>query len=54
LSEGEQERKQISLETEDLMILLTEIKREKDFGNLLTKVKIHDILIMKDKEKEIS
>ena len=44
MSEGEQERKQISLETQDLMILLTENKREKIFGNLLTDFKIRDII----------
>ena len=34
------------------MILLTENKREKIFGNLLTKPKIYDILYTKDKAKE--
>lgn len=54
MSEGEQARKQRSMETQDLMILLTENKREKVFGNLLTNPKIYDTITMKDKEKENS
>lgn len=42
------------METQDPMILLTENKREKIFGNLLTKAKIHDIITTKDEEKENS
>lgn len=36
------------------MILLTENKREKIFGNLLTNFKIYDTITTKDKEKENS
>lgn len=42
------------METQDPMILLTENKREKIFGNLLTNYKTHDIITTKDKEKENS
>lgn len=42
------------METQDPMILLTENKREKVFGNLLTNFKINDIITTKDKEKENS
>jgi hypothetical protein len=52
LSEGERERKQISLETQDPVILLTENKREKIFGNLLTNSKIYDTITTKDEGKE--
>ena len=40
------------METADPMILLTENKREKIFGNLLTNHKIYDIIITKDEGKE--
>lgn len=54
MSEGERARKQRSLETQDPMILLTENKREKVFGNLLTNFQDYDIITTKDKEKENS
>ena len=50
MSEGEQARKQISLETQALMILLTENKREKIFGNLLTNSQNYDIITTKERE----
>ena len=40
------------METQDPVILLTENKREKVFGNLLTNPKIYDTIITKDKGKE--
>ena len=42
------------METEDPMILLTENKREKIFGNLLTNFQNYDTITTKDKEKENS
>lgn len=41
------------METEDPMIFLTENKREKVFGNLLTNTKIHDIITTKTGEGKL-